>query len=321
MPFDLVKFNQQTYTVMTETLDQDVQKFNTASGGAINLVAKPFKGDFDIEASFKAIANLVRRRNVDSNTAIASARLEQHKKVAVKVATGTPEILWTPAQYAWTLQNPELAAIKTGEQLARASLADMLNTAVKCTVAALKGNTDLVYDATATTLDFKALTVGASKFGDRSGAIKAWVMHSGAQTNLYLNALGNIERLFSYESVNVIRDPFGRIIVVTDAPDLTYMTTGIAPKVAFNTLGLVDGGAVINNQNDFNSVIVPKTGKENIEQAYQAEWSYSSSVLGYTWDTTNGGASPTDTALGTSTNWDKIATSNKDTAGVLVQSL
>lgn len=64
MAFDLQVFNKQTQLALTETVDQAIEKFNAASGGAIILQNKPAEGDFDIRASFKGIAGLVRRRNV-----------------------------------------------------------------------------------------------------------------------------------------------------------------------------------------------------------------------------------------------------------------
>ncbi|MEN2939324.1 hypothetical protein DIBJMFBN_02897 [Mannheimia haemolytica] len=76
---------------------------------------------------------------------------------------------------------------------------------------------------------------------------------------------------------------------------------------------------VVSGNNDFDSVLVPKTGGENLSAVYQAEWTYNLGILGYKWDMTAGGKSPNDTALGTPTNWDKSVTSNKDTAGVLVK--
>ncbi|MBS9781507.1 MAG: hypothetical protein KGV56_03345 [Gammaproteobacteria bacterium] len=75
---------------------------------------------------------------------------------------------------------------------------------------------------------------------------------------------------------------------------------------------------VVADNSDFNAVIVNVTGNENIKAEYQAEWSYTVGVKGYAWDTSAGGKSPNDTAIGTPTNWNKIATSDKDTAGVLV---
>ena len=60
------------------------------------------------------------------------------------------------------------------------------------------------------------------------------------------------------------------------------------------------------------------TGNENIKKQWQGEYSFVMGLLGYAWDKTNGGSSPTDVAVGTGTNWDKIVTSDKDTAGVLL---
>lgn len=318
MAFDLEVFNKQTHAVMTETIDQEVEKFNAASGGAIQLVSKPHRGDFDEKSEFKRLAGLVRRRNVYGTGAIAAKRLEQLKDVAVKIAAGTPPIEWEPAHYAWTQQNPELAALVIGEQLAKGQIADMLNAGLLAATAAIGGNADVKHTMT-TAANFKGLVAGSAKFGDRSGAIKAWVMHSAVMHKLYENALTNVERLFSYDSVNVIKDPFGRVFVVTDSPALSKTTTGAKPTTTYNTLGLTDGGVVIGTNNDFNAVIENKTGNENIRAVYQAEWSFTAGVNGYAWDTTKG-KSPDDTQIGTSANWLKIATSNKDTAGVLVVS-
>lgn len=316
MAFDLQVFNKQTYLTLTETVAQEVEKFNQASAGALVLANNPASGDFDIKASFKAISGLVRRRNAYGSGTVAAKRLEQLLNASVKVAAGTPPIDYDPAQYNWVLQNPELAAYEIGQQLAKARIADMLNTGIRAAVSAIKGNVDVVQGAGVDAASFGLLNKGAAKFGDRSGAIKAWILHSTTMHNLFATALTNTEKLFTYDGINVIRDPFGRLFVVTDS-DALVDTTG---TTFYNTLGLVENAIAVNGNDDFNSVIVPKVGFENIGATYQAEWSYNVGVLGYTWDTTSGGKSPTDTALGTSTNWDKTASSNKDTAGVLVKS-
>ena len=130
MAFDLQVFNKQTYLAMTEYMAQAVDKFNEASQGAIQLISKPFSGDFDIEASFKAIDGLVRRRNAYGSGTVAAKRLQQMLDVAVKVAAGTPPIRYEKQQYLWIMQNPELAALTIGEQLAKAKIADMLNAGI-----------------------------------------------------------------------------------------------------------------------------------------------------------------------------------------------
>ncbi|ULJ64054.1 major capsid protein [Wielerella bovis] len=312
MAFDLQVFNQQTYQVMTETADQDVQKFNEASGGAIVLFNKPFSGDFDIKTMFKGISGLVRRRNAHGSGTVNAVKLQEMLNVAVKVAAGTPPVEWEAQQYQWTLRNPELAALQIGEQLAKARLADMLNAGISAAVAAVSGNSDLVHDGSSDAPSFDVLNTGAAKMGDRSGSLKAWVLHSGTMHKLYSNALHNAERLFSYDGVNVVRDPFGRVFVVTDSPSLSQSSV-------YHTLGLVENAVIVNDNQDFNSVLEPKTGSENLQTVYQAEWSFGVGVKGYSWDMTTGGKSPTDAALATPTNWKKTVTSNKDTAGVLIK--
>jgi hypothetical protein len=49
----------------------------------------------------------------------------------------------------------------------------------------------------------------------------------------------------------------------------------------------------------------------------QVDYSFGLGLKGYSWDQTNGGKSPTDAELATGTNWDKVVTSDKHTAGVL----
>jgi hypothetical protein len=315
--FDLQVFNKQTYVSMTETVAQDVLKFNEASQGTIVLLNEPFNGDFDLKASFKAIQGIVRRRNAHGSGTVAAKRLEQLLDVAVKVAAGTPPIEYEEQQYRWVLQNPELAALTIGEQLGKAKIADMLNAGILGASSAIGGNTDAVEGDGTGDATFRLLNNGAKRMGDRSGSLRAWITHSTTMHNLYDNALANTERLFNYDGVNVIRDPFGRLFVITDAPALIGDNAGTA---FYNSLGLVEEAIVIKDNNDFNAVLVPATGGENIKYTYQAEWSYGVGVKGYAWDQASGGKSPTDAAIGTATNWDLTASSIKDTAGVLVKS-
>ena len=317
MPFDLQVFNKQTYLAMTETVAQDVDKFNESSQGAIILINQASSGDFDIQASFKNIAGLVRRRNAYGDGVVDSKRLEQLLNVAVKVAAGTPPIEYEKQQYLWVQQNPELAALEIGTQLGKAKLADMLNAGLMGAASALGGNSQAVEGDGTAEPNFRLLNKGASRMGDRSGALRAWILHSTTLHNLYDNALTNAERLFSYDGVSVIQDSFGRVFVVTDSPALATTVDG---KTYYNTLGLVEGGIVISDNQDFNAELVPTTGKENLLYTYQAEWSYNVGIKGYAWDQANGGKSPSDTAIGTPTNWDLKASSIKDTAGVLVKS-
>lgn len=317
MAFDLQVFNKQTQTVITETVAQAVEKFNAASAGAIVLQTKPAEGDFDITSSFASISGLVRTRDAYGNSALTPKRLQALKEASVKIGSGTFPVEYVPTQYAWILKNQELAAAKIGEQLAKDRMAHMLNRAISGSCAAINGQPLAKHGDGTAAPTFDMLNKGAAKFGDRSSALRAWVMHSTTAHNLYSNALTNAEKLFTYEGVNVVRDPFGRVFIITDS-DALIDSSGANPK--YKTLGLVQGGVIVSDNADYYATLQEKTGGENIVATFQAEWSYNLGINGYSWNMSAGGASPNDTAIGTSSNWTKTSTSIKDTAGVLVLS-
>lgn len=320
---DLAVYSEYAYSAMTEILDQQINLFNGASDGTIILRPAAHQGDFSDEAFFaKIVGGTVRRRNAYGTGAIANKSLRHLVDTSVKVAAGTPEIELDPSQFKWIQQNPQVAGAAMGQQMAVDSMADMLNTGIGATVAALSQTASNVNDVTGVAGKDKAtfvnLTNTTNKIGDRAAMIRAWVMHSSPMNDLFVNALSNAERLFQYGTVGVTRDPFGRLFVISDSPALQWTTA--APDSGYWTLGLQTGALYIGQNNDFTAAEMQKTGQENIQHTYQAEWSYNVGVMGYSWDKTNGGKSPNDAALFTSTNWDQYATSHKDLAGVAMKS-
>lgn len=314
---DLAVFSEQTYSAMTEVIAQQIELFNAASRGVIELRSTEHQGDYNEEAFFKKISGLVRRRNAYGSGAVAAKNLQHLLDTGVKVAAATPPVELNPGQFKWIQQNPEVAGAALGQQLAGDMLGDMLNTAIAAGYAALSQVSAVVYDATGDTPDTltpTALLNGAAKFGDRASSIQAWIVHSTPMHNYWGNNITNAANLFTYGTVNVVADAFGRVFVMTDSPSL--ITAG-APNI-YHTLGLVPGAIVVGQNNDFDENIETKNGDENILRTYQAEWSYNLGVAGFAWDKTNGGKSPTNAAIATSTNWDRYATSEKDLAGVVV---
>ena len=319
---DLAVYSEYAYSAFSETLRQQVDLFNTATGGAIMLQSAAHQGDFSDVAFFaKVTGGLVRRRNAYGSGTVAEKVLKHLVDTSVKVAAGTPPVRLDPGQFRWIQQNPEVAGAAMGQQLAVDTMADMLNVGLGSVYSALSQVSEVVYDATANTNaadklpTWNNLNNGQAKFGDQSSQIAAWIMHSTPMHKLYGSNLTNGERLFTYGTVNVVRDPFGKLLVMTDSPNLFAAGT---PNV-YHILGLVPGGVLIGQNNDFDANEETKNGDENIIRTYQAEWSYNIGVKGFAWDKANGGKSPTDAALFTSTNWDKYATSHKYLAGVVVK--
>jgi hypothetical protein len=319
---DLQVFNEYTYSAATEVLRQQINAFNEATRGAIMLRPAAHQGDFSELAFFKKISGLVRRRDAyDSTpTTVSAVDIEHLLDVSVKVAAGTPPVNIPPSQYRWIQQNPEVAGAAMGQQLAVDMFADMLNSALAAGSTAISNKVALTTDKSGestATATFGYLLDATRKMGDRAGEIVTWVMHSKPMFDLHAQALTNGEALFSYGTVNVVRDPFGRTFVVTDSPSLHYTDT----DEHYYILGLRPGALYVGQNNDFEDNWDTSNGYENIQRTYQAEWSFNLGIQGFAWDKANGLANPDDTDLTTAAYWDSYYSDAKDAAGVCLITL
>ncbi len=317
---DLAVFSEYVYSAYTEVLKQQIDLFNAASRGAIQMSLASNQGDYSDTAFWARVTGLVRRRNAYGTGSVTEKVMTQLTETMVKIAAGTPPIRLDPGMLKWIASSPEAAAASLGQQLAKDMLADMLNTSLAATKAALVTvGATVLYDGTGDTnpkLDFVKFNQGQALFGDSAGDIAAWVLHSKPYFDLVGNAIVNANQLFKYGDVAVMADPMGRPLIVSDVPALAVTGT---PNTYFS-LGLVPGAVTIEqNDNEYTDNYQTINGDENIKRTYQAEWTYNLGLKGFTWDKTNGGKSPNDAALVLGTNWDKIATSTKDLAGVAVK--
>jgi hypothetical protein len=308
-------FNQYIMPATIETLAQMVEKFNAASAGSIRLTTTGFDGDFMQESFFAAVHSAQRRVNRYAAQASAtSTDLTQLKKSGVKVAGGFGPIRFEPSQLTW-LQKPTAEGIEVASRnFAEALLKDQLNTAIAALCAAIANQASATNDVSATpaAITYSAMNKANAKFGDYSSAIVANVMAGSVFHRLISQNLTNTGYLFTSGSVNIV-DILGRPVIVTDAPALYVAGTPNKDRV----LGLADGAAVVYDGGDVISNIQTTNGQTRIETTMQVDYTFGVGLKGYTWDEANGGKSPTDAALATGTNWDKIATDIKQTAGVI----
>lgn len=307
-------FNQYIMPATIETLQQMIQKFNEASNGAIRLTTEGFSGDFLQESFFAAVHSAQRR--VDRYAAQASATptdLTQLKHSSVKVAGGFGPIRFEPSQMTW-LNKPTAEGIEVASRnFAEALLADQLNTAIAALVAAISNQAAVTNDVSASAgITYVAINGAHAKFGDSSGLLVAQVMTGEVYHKLIGQNLANAQHLFDARSVNVV-DILGRSVIVTDAPALYQAGTPNKQKV----LSLADSAAIVSDAGDVISNIETTNGQTRIETTLQVDYTFGLGLKGYTWDEANGGKSPSDAELATGSNWDKVATSIKSTAGVV----
>lgn len=311
---DMIIFNEQTQLVATETVAQALAAFNEASGGAILIGSSSTLGDYIEEASYKAISALVTRRDAYGSGTLSTKALQQIKDVSVKIDQSIGPVEWTIEQFQRLLKNESEAGIIIGEQAAEAMIQDYLNTTASSLAAAIGNQATLVNDYSATgTAKLVELNKAAGKFGDRQQSLVAWLMHSKVFTDLTNEAVTNTNRLYNIGNIQVMQDGLGRRYVVTDAPSLVVAG---APDT-YNTIGMVPGAAMVETQ-PLLTMTQPKADQENMGTIWKGESSFTLGLKGYAWDIANGGKSPTDAEVATGTNWDLIASSTKDTAGVML---
>lgn len=307
-------FNQYIMPATIETLGQMVEKFNGASNGAIRLTTEGFTGDFLQESFFAAIHSAQRR--VDRYAAQASASatdLTQLKHSTVKVAGGFGPIRYEPSQMTW-LQKPTTEGIEVASRnFAEALMKDQLNTAIAALVAAISNQAAATNDVSATAgINYGSMNGAHAKFGDRSGDLVAQIMTGAVYHKLIGANLTNTPQLFQAQGVRVV-DILGKAVIVTDAPGLYLAGT---PNKDF-VLSLAPDAAIVSDGADLISNIQTNNGQTRIETTMQVDYTFGLGLKGYTWDEANGGKSPTDAELATGSNWDKVATDIKHTAGVI----
>ena len=308
-------FNKYYMSATIETLGQMIDKFNQQSAGAIRLTTTGFEGDFLQESFFAAIHSAQRRVDRYAANGTASATdLSELKHNSVKVAGGFGPIRYEPSQMTWLLRPTAQGVEVASRNFAEALLADQLNASLNALVAAIGNNADVTNDVSADGgVDYLAINGAHAKFGDRSGDIVADIMTGTQYHKMLGNNIANANTLFEQGNVRIIENVLGKRVIVTDAPALFESGTPDKAKV----LSLVQGAAIVTDAGDVISNIQTVNGKDRIETTLQLDYSFGLGLKGYAWDVANGGKSPSDAALSTGSNWDRVATDRKHTAGVL----
>lgn len=315
-------FNRWAYRTVSELVAQQIELFNAATNNAI-ILRSPTEnpGDFSDSTFWQLMSGAVRRRDPYSMGSVSPVDLQMILDTMVKVAGGTAPINIPPVMFEWIGQNAQQGGVVIGQQLAPLMMQDMLNTAVAALAAAIVNTgatnyTDVSGGSGGAELFSPSNVVAAKRLlGDRSDAIAAWVLHSKPMHDYWAGAVANANRLFTYGTVAVVSDPFGKPMIMSDIPALVIAGT----PTDYVSLGLQTGAAVVERNADFTQNLDTRNGQENIARTYQAEWSYNLGLKGFTWDKTNGGKAPTTASLATGTNWDKNVTSHKDLAGVAIR--
>jgi hypothetical protein len=317
---DFKIYQEQFFGGMTETLQQAADVMNEASKGAIAMTTERLKGDYEQESFFKSLTTLVSRQDITSTSTATALKLTQDEQVRVKLHRKIGPVEVTRKAFLQIGEDPQLASFILGQQTAQAAAENMLNAGLLSARVALANTANVTNDVTGANVKICShsnLMRTLQKFGDKQSRIVAWVMHSTNWFDLGVDGIDNQIDTIASEIIRVLNVPsVGRPVIVTDSPSL--IVTADTPD-SYYVLGLTAMGLQMVLSEDQYVTTEEVTGGEQIINRIQGEMAFNVGVKGYKWDITNGGANPDDTALGTGSNWDKVATADKDLAGVVMK--
>lgn len=305
----------------TEILMQETDAFNAASGNVIQLKQMARLGNYGYESFYDVISSLDSRRDVTSTSSVTPLAMTQDENVSVKINRKQGPVSQTLDSFKKKGRPADEMSFVLGQQSAKAQMARYLNSSLTALVGAIgtASSGALEFDATDGTLQYTDMVSGMALAGDKGDDLAAIVTHSKTFYNLFGDGISNykIDRVAGASIVTGVVGTMGRPIIVTDS---TSLVDSSGSTTYYYTLLLYPGAAVVEESEDDTLASEIVTGAENLYLQWQYEYAYNLSLRGFKWDVTNGGANPTDTALGTGTNWDKAATDDKSLAGVMIKS-
>lgn len=322
-------YPELVHSGMVETLVQNTDAFNAASGGTIRLVNARRQGDFAQESFFKNVPSLINRRSTEGspeNASVTPSAVPMDEFISVKLnrRIGPVDQTFDSFRKLGADADLEVLSLLLGEQIAKAIQIDQLNAGLEAIAANLQAQA-LVFsnfgDSPSQTISTDVLVQALAKFGDASNRVSMWVMHSKVFFDLVRDQIAaNIDGVSNFNVASATPVTLNRPVLVTDDLALTNLEES-PERTKFITLGLVEDAVVLEDSEEemlYTDII---TGKDHIVARLQGEFAYNISLKGMAWDVANGGINPTNALLGTGSNWDSVMDSFKDFGGIALKTL
>lgn len=318
-------YPELVHTGLVETLAQNSNAFNAASNGAIQLITQAFRGDFLQESFFNQVGLISRR--VNSGVSPVNPTLGEptavtgREKITVKLNRRIGPVDWTRDVANLMGMSQEVFSLAMGEMAAKEIQIDWLHTALVALAAATVNEAEqTVIASPLPDIDTPLLTRGLQVYGDALGSVKLWVMHSAVYFALVREQIGaNITNIADFNVREGTPVTLGIPVLVTDDAALVAPVSPDLPETRqYTTLGIVEGGVSILEQGEPFVHTEIQQGRENLVVAMQGEHGFGLGLKGYSWDVGNGGQNPDDTALGTGSNFDSVATDSKNLAAAAI---
>ena len=302
---DMIIYNDLAQTAYLERLQDVLEVFNASSGGALILRNELIEGDLR-KRSFYKIGGTLGHRNVNSDAAVTGIKIGADEAVGVKTPWKYGPYETTEEAFKRRARSPEEFSMLVGQDMADAALDYYIQTAFAALGAAIGANANMVATGSFAVDHKKVLTKGMRKFGDRFNRIALFAMDSATYFDLVDDAID--QKI--YEEAGVV--------IYGGSPGTMGKPVLVSDKVTEERIFGLQVGAVSVTESQAPGVrSYPVNTQENLAIGYRAEGAFNVDIMGYSWKDT-AGVNPNLAALGTGANWRKHATSDKATAGVLI---
>jgi uncharacterized protein YjdB len=306
---DMVIYDRLAQTSYLERIQDILEVFNAASNGAIVLRNEAVQGDFD-KSAFYRILGAIEHRDVNSTATADTKKISADERVGVKVPWKYGPYATTEEAFKRRLRDPAEFYTLVGQDLADAFLDGVIQHVFAALEAAIGSNSNMVATGSLATDGKKVLTRGMRLFGDRFQRIAIFGMDSATYFNIVDDAID--QKIFNEADVVIyggMPGTMGKPVLVSD-------------KIPSDTIFGLQTGAVqiVESQAPgFRSYNIDD--QENLAVGYRGEGTFNMELLGYSWNTNASPAAPANPKLseiGTAANWRKHFTSDKSTAGVII---
>lgn len=300
---DLVIYNDLAQTAYLERIQEVFQVFNAASNGAIVLDSEMIEGDMRKRAFYK-IGGSIAHRNVNSDATVTAAKIGADEMVDVKIPFKYGPYQTTEEAFKRRARSTAEFSELVGQDYADAVMVGRLEFALAALEASISANADMSVQGSFALDGKKVLTRGLRTLGDRFGRVAIWVMDSGSYFDLVDQSIA--DKIYGETDLVIYGGQpgtMGKPVLVTDNCP--------AGKI----FGLQSGAVSITESQapGFRSYLIDN--QENLAMGFRAEGVFNLGLMGYSW---TGSENPNLAAISSGGNWTKYATSNKNTAGFLI---
>lgn len=308
---DMQIYNSLAQTAYLERLQDNLEAFNAASNGAIVYRNEIIEGDTGHKAFYK-IGGSIAHRDVNSESSIVTKKIGSGEAVSVKVPYKYGPYASTEEAFKRRARTIEEFAHVVGQDLADAMMEGRLAYALAALEGAISTNSSMIAPGSIAVDGRKALTRAMRTFGDRFNRIALWVMDSTTYFDIVDEALGNASQIYGESEIVVyggLPGTLGKPVLVSDT-----VPAGLAFGLQGGAVQVIESQAPGFRAYDIND-------QENLAVGIRAEGTFNLDVMGYSWNpaANKGGVNPNLGTVGTDDSWTKHATSDKMTAGVMLQ--